>query len=48
MRLMWVLCDFVKKEDLGIFMAFDKFVIWSWSGELFLGEVCGVTLERRE
>jgi hypothetical protein len=29
-------------------MAFDKFVVWSWSGKLFLGKVCGETLERRE
>jgi hypothetical protein len=29
-------------------MIFDIFIVWSWSGELFLGEVCGVTLERRE
>jgi hypothetical protein len=38
----------VKKEDLRIFMAFYKFVIWNWSGELCLKDVCGVTLERRE
>jgi len=25
-------------------MTFDKFVVWSWSGKLFLGKVCGVTL----
>jgi hypothetical protein len=29
-------------------MVFDKLVIWSWSGELSLKEVCGVTLNRRE
>jgi hypothetical protein len=29
-------------------MAFDKLVIWSWSGELSLREVCGVTLEKKE
>jgi hypothetical protein len=29
-------------------MAFDKFVVWSWSGKLFLRKVCGVTLKRRE
>jgi hypothetical protein len=29
-------------------MTFDKFVVWSWSGKLFLGKVCGVTLENRE
>jgi len=29
-------------------MIFDKFIVWNWSGELFLGEVCGVTLKRRE
>jgi hypothetical protein len=46
--LVWLCEKGGLEEDLGIFMAFDKFVIWSWSGELFLGEVCGVTLERRE
>jgi hypothetical protein len=29
-------------------MIFDKFIDWSWSGELFVGEVCDVRLERRE
>ncbi len=29
-------------------MIFDKFIDWSWNGELFVGEVCDVTLERRE
>jgi hypothetical protein len=29
-------------------MAFDKVGVWSWSGNLFLGKVCGVTLERKE
>jgi hypothetical protein len=36
------------EEDLGIFMAFDKFVVWSWNGKLSFGKVCGVTLERKE
>jgi hypothetical protein len=48
MGSMWVSCGFVKKEDLRIFMAFDKFVIWNWNGELCLMEVRGVTLEERE
>jgi hypothetical protein len=29
-------------------MAFDKLIIWSGSGELFLKAMCGVTLERKE
>jgi hypothetical protein len=29
-------------------MTFHKFVVWSWSGKLFLGKVCGVTLESWE
>jgi hypothetical protein len=29
-------------------MIFDKFIVWNCSGDLFLGEVRGVTLERRE
>jgi hypothetical protein len=29
-------------------MAFDKVGVWSWSGNLSLGKVCGVTLERKE
>ncbi len=48
MGLVWFCGERGLEEDLGDFMGFDKFVIWSWSGKLFLGKVCGVIVERKE
>jgi hypothetical protein len=42
----WLCGEGGLEEDLGDSMAFNKFVVWS--GKFYLGEVCGVTLERRE
>ncbi len=45
---MWLCGEGGLKEDLGIFMAFNKFVVKSWNGELSFGKVCGVTLYKSE
>jgi hypothetical protein len=46
--LVWFCGERGLEEDLGDFMAINKFVVWNWSGKLYFGEVCGVTLKRRE
>jgi hypothetical protein len=45
---MWLCGKRGLKEDLGDFMGFNKFVIWSWNGKFFLGKVCWVTIDKRE
>jgi len=41
--LVWLCEEGRLKKD---YVAFDKFGVWS--GELFLGEMCGLTLEKNE
>jgi hypothetical protein len=36
------------RGGFGDSVTFNKFIIWSWNGKLSLGEMCGVTLKRRE
>jgi hypothetical protein len=49
MGSMWALDGFMKEDYKRIlYMAFDKFGVWNWSGNLFLGKVCGVIVEKRE
>jgi hypothetical protein len=36
------------REGFGDSITFNKFVVWSWNGKLFLGKMCGVTLKKRE
>jgi hypothetical protein len=46
--LVWLCEEGRLEEDLGDYMAFSKFIVWSCSGKFDLGKVCGVTLERKE
>jgi hypothetical protein len=36
------------RGGFGDYVTFNKFIIWSWNGKLFLREMCGVTLKRTE
>jgi hypothetical protein len=37
MGLVWICGEGGLEKDLGDSMAFDKFIVWSWSGKLYFG-----------